>query len=947
MLEHRILMLRHNMCLSSVHTLCALLMMSNAVFVGAWRIDAKVGNVEVGSVVGAGSKHTEDQFSASEVQEILMLKFSEPLPTVMARVKQNAQSLSLSNALVQVGQKLPKEVMSLVEGQKQGFMAANNSSGPHSQQQQALVGGAEKSFKTSGHSLDEPTVLSKAMGFINKQFIMAREKLDIKLFECGVFKEEKEGMLYATQATLDQIGGDISLADSTIEQSSGEILELQGQLAKLKQELEDHLGVCALIRADLEAIELDLKMDLQAMNLILDTAIESCKGEVTLPKGFGSFLIQACLTAVGQTVFQTTNAKFESQAAQLKTEKARSALQRLLFEVYGGEKALPGHLDLEALMDNGSDSVEDDFPEDTSFVQGSSKFQKLNQIAEGAESPPPAPTKNKAGEATRSKRCPIGIKPNCPVLLDKLDLMKGEVVEALTIATGELNKHNAECKRVSDDLNDEITTLKSQVTMNNVEIAKATARISSLQIDQTREQQIKRELCQELREKYHECYSDMVALEEEMCGLIKIRQIVYNKVKNPDMKPGGEQIIIQDCEMGDWVPGPCSQPCLDAMTGLPGRQDVIRTPIVKWDPTTPEGKFGASCPPSQLSRDCNNIECPIDCKFQAWTGWSECSRECGGGQQGRTRLIDSPEEHGGEVCPAASEERPCNTESCDRDCDLAEWSNWSPCSKACKWRRQAIAGSQKRTKAISRAVRANGKCPLPKSDDRFEHQVCNDQICPQEINCIADMDVIIVLDGSGSMFWRYGPKDRNWVLMKDFAKGLIGSSQMAEFDKEGKPSGGVRFGLITFAWDPVVVSQISNDKEKLMGDIDKMVWAKGGSYVGKALLNAKKLFQTGSTASRHQVVVLVTDGRASNKGKALAATKQVKAAGARLIVVPVKNSMKPDEEAEMCSWSSSPCSENLLKTQSWPDLVEKLKWYLTTMCPVVEAPEEEMPPKKL
>ena len=55
---------------------------------------------------------------------------------------------------------------------------------------------------------------------------------------------------------------------------------------------------------------------------------------------------------------------------------------------------------------------------------------------------------------------------------------------------------------------------------------------------------IKHQVCKELREKYTECYKDLTALELEICGPLKIRQSVYNRVKAPDLKPGDPQIII-------------------------------------------------------------------------------------------------------------------------------------------------------------------------------------------------------------------------------------------------------------------------------------------------------------------------------------------------------------------------------------------------------------------
>merc|ERR1719498_289623 len=63
---------------------------------------------------------------------------------------------------------------------------------------------------------------------------------------------------------------------------------------------------------------------------------------------------------------------------------------------------------------------------------------------------------------------------------------------------------------------------------------------------------------------------------KEICGLLKIRQSVYNRVKAANLKPGEAQILIQDCEMGDWVVGPCSSTCVDALGNPVSSSSLVR-----------------------------------------------------------------------------------------------------------------------------------------------------------------------------------------------------------------------------------------------------------------------------------------------------------------------------------------------------------------------------------
>merc|ERR1719379_1725868 len=84
----------------------------------------------------------------------------------------------------------------------------------------------------------------------------------------------------------------------------------------------------------------------------------------------------------------------------------------------------------------------------------------------------------------------------------------------------------------------------------------------------------------------------------------------------------------------------------------------------------------------------------------------------------------------------------------------------------------------------------------------------------------------------------------------------------------------------------------------------------------KGLLKAKTMFMIGGTKNRMQIIVVVTDGRASNRWKARKAANEVRAAGIRVILVPVGGAALRQEK-EMCRWASKPCNENMIKTPSW------------------------------
>jgi len=291
----------------------------------------------------------------------------------------------------------------------------------------------------------------------------------------------------------------------------------------------------------------------------------------------------------------------------------------------------------------------------------------------------------------------------------------------------------------------------------------------------------------------------------------------------------------------------------------------------------------------------------------------------------------------GKECEETSEAEMCNNIACDQDCVLSDWSPWGTCSQSCKAGRFYTPGMQFRRKHIKVPTRGAGQCPSPNTKERFGWQYCNDFICPADAECVADLDVVVVLDGSGSLWYWRGPKDLNWKRSLKFTEALIKGSKMATVDSEGKIGHGVRFGIISFAWQPKIISPLSEDKTKLLAEVEKMKWPMGATFTGQALMRALQLFRLGGGGKRHQVAVLVTDGRASNRQWALQGANYLRSQGVRLMVVPVGRRVMR-EKAEMCKWASKPCANNMLPTPKWDMLITKIRRYLATLCPVMESP---------
>ncbi|XP_019646275.1 PREDICTED: spondin-1-like isoform X2 [Branchiostoma belcheri] len=141
----------------------------------------------------------------------------------------------------------------------------------------------------------------------------------------------------------------------------------------------------------------------------------------------------------------------------------------------------------------------------------------------------------------------------------------------------------------------------------------------------------------------------------------------------------------------------------------------------------------------------------LDCDVSNWSGFSRCTRQCGGGIKARSRYVTQKPLNGGKTCPELAEIVRCNEDPCDApktdknndlskpkepvktveevkekpevvalDCEVSKWSAFSKCSSRCG------GGSMVRSRNITQKP-SNGGKPCPQLSEKKQ---CNLEPCP-------------------------------------------------------------------------------------------------------------------------------------------------------------------------------------------------------------------------
>lgn len=507
--------------------------------------------------------------------------------------------------------------------------------------------------------------------------------------------------------------------------------------------------------------------------------------------------------------------------------------------------------------------------------------------------------------------------PNCNKINDKFLLMQSEVLETQTKLMQKRQNAQQECDKQESILKSQLNNLGQNLKIQQTALAKATESVNEADEQSRLEFKAYKKLDKQYRKGMRECKTNIEMHESEECSLTKLRLEVF----------AADYVV--DCAVGSWDAKPCNKKCGS------GVQRLVRKVTAH-----PVGG-GAACPALKMERSCNDQPCPIDCEVGPWEQWTTCSANCDGGVRSRSRPIEIASAHGGQPCGETTEAEQCNAQACNQPCTLGGWEFWSPCSQRCD------GGFRYRQRPVAVGATGSGKCWDEEDPERLEFETCNSQRCPKPetktYKCDAQLDVILLLDGSGSL-GRQG-----WEATKRagsiISNALVGGDTSVKLAVQLFSGPGTTRALMdclgytdttpdmetecNVKW----VQRLSTDTAGAAEKIENLDWP-GRTTLTSAALEMAQAELKFSRQGVPAVVIVVTDGVPMSDGATRAAAKGLRKK-ARLMFVPVGPGAPLDGIHE---WASEPIHDNVIEIEDFETLerASTIDKIIMSMCPTAK-----------
>jgi hypothetical protein len=784
--------------------------------------------------------------------------------------------------------------------------------------------------------LDDNSI-KKGVKILNAMIESAQAEVDAVTIKCKAFHTANRALFKAIVSDLGRMGAELANLDRVKAGSNACIKDSMEAMKTIETKMDqaqlEYDRIFALDDAELTVRKNDLAMGEFIMKV---TECErSKKGTKTTTK---KMLMQDVkdmeMDESGMVRFLDPEVQDKLEA--MMNKNSQSLAQKVMMASFSGKLVRGSELDgseaysgpttdAEAETDAEESEAENTDDSAMSFVQLTESTECLSFVQE-AQSP-----KNVKPRGRQSRKCSRA-KVNMCLINDNMSLMWGEMKDAVDELTDIMKRKENDHEEFMKDMNDQLKTATDTKDKCTDNLNEATGRRNQVTEEQAGKTDEKDEVEKEFKKVWGECNQQLDELVyTKMCGA----RIVRSDVAEKGTKFKGTD--IGDCEVGDFVPGKCSQPCDAKKKGKAkaGRTILTREIISK------NNTYGTACPQLSYPTTCNAFLCPIDCKHSSWSAYGKCTKECEGGTKMRTRRITRQPLNGGKWCEDVVDSTSCNTMSCDRNCRLHGWTKYTMCSQACD------GGFKERFRKVRVPTRGRGYCWRKASRTRYGKRGCNKQKCMGDEVCIGKVDMIIAMDGSGSL------RKVGWGMIQNFTSELVAKFKAKKYKRKAMKVGLIQFGngaietdkktKVTSVRNAIMVNPLTFKLKGLAEKIKKLKWQGGFTNMAQAFTLSENLFREGGRKRAQSQVVVISDGKPSFKYQTEKAANDLKDANVHVNMVIIHPMIKSKEVKFMQQLASKPYETHSVWIEGIKGLTQNVQINvmktLVNFCPRAQSPK--------
>merc|ERR1712187_704616 len=216
---------------------------------------------------------------------------------------------------------------------------------------------------------------------------------------------------------------------------------------------------------------------------------------------------------------------------------------------------------------------------------------------------------------------------------------------------------------------------------------------------------------------------------------------------------------------------------------------------------------------------------------------------------------------------------------------------------------------------------------------------CNSHACVGDEVCIAKVDIVLLIDGSGPL------TNRGFKVLQNFSEKVVDRFKKESYGHEAVNVGIVQFGNGHLGNDDIVsaaklVQPLQDDLAATKAAIRTMTWQKGFTNMAQGLVKANEVLEQ-SMRRAPGVVVMITDGKPSFERQTQFAVEKLKKK-MNLVVLQVKEFPSRKDLDLMKKYASSPTVSNYMHIPGKKSLKASYAKYVddavVKLCPKAESP---------